>query len=106
MNNINLDNMWHDYHKEKMRICVNKAIGFIKKYSGSILKGSVVKTYYNVDDISELLCVNKETVRRWLRSGELSGIKKSKKQGYIITEAYLEEFLDVHPKYKKIMRET
>lgn len=105
MNNINLENMWHDYHKEKMRIKVNKAIGFFKKYSASFLKAMVTRAY-DVDDISELLCVNKETVRRWLRSGKLRGIKKSKKQGYIITEASLDEFLKTHPKYKKIVRET
>lgn len=105
MNNINLDNMWHDYQKERMRIKVNKAIGFIKKYSGSFLKALMTRTY-DVDDISELLCVNKETVRRWLRSGELGGIKKSKKQGYVITETSLDEFLKTHPKYKKITRET
>lgn len=105
MNNINLDNMWHDYHKERMRINVNRAISFIKKNSVSFLKALMTRTY-NVDDISELLCVNKETVRRWLRSGELSGIKKSKKQGYIITETSLDKFLNTHPKYKKITRET
>ena len=41
---------------------------------------------YNVVEIAKLLNVNKETVRRWIRSGDLKSTKTSKKHGNIINE--------------------
>ena len=37
---------------------------------------------------------NEESVRRWLRTGNLKGYQQSKKQGWRITEADLQHFID------------
>ena len=57
---------------------------------------------YTVKDISQYLIVSEEQVRRWCRSGKLKSVKYSKKEGYIIEELDFIEFLDNHPKYKKV----
>ena len=57
---------------------------------------------YTVKDISQCLIVSEEQVRRWCRSGKLKSVKYSKKEGYIIEELDFIEFLDNHPKYKKV----
>lgn len=58
---------------------------------------------YTVRDISNRLGVNQETVRRWVRSGELRSTIRSKKEGNAIEEHELERFLDKHPKYANKM---
>lgn len=58
---------------------------------------------YNVKEISELLSVNEETVRRWIRSGELKASQSSKKQGNIVNEYDLLIFVSDKPKYKKMI---
>ena len=57
---------------------------------------------YTVRDISQCLIVSEEQVRRWCRNGKLKSVKYSKKEGYIIEELDFIEFLDNHPKYKKV----
>ena len=57
---------------------------------------------YTVKDISQCLIVSEEQVRRWCRNGKLKSVKYSKKEGYIIEELDFIEFLDNHPKYKKV----
>ena len=37
---------------------------------------------------------NEESVRRWLRTGKLTGYQQSKKQGWRITEEALQHFID------------
>lgn len=54
---------------------------------------------YNVKQISELLQTNPETVRRWIRSGKLEAVQSSKKEGNIISEKALLQFLKGMPKY-------
>ena len=54
---------------------------------------------YNVKQISELLKTNPETVRRWIRSGKLEAVQSSKKEGNIISEKALLQFLKSMPKY-------
>ena len=39
---------------------------------------------YNVQQISEALDVNPETVRRWIRSRKLKASQESKKEGNVI----------------------
>ncbi|HEY7035258.1 MAG TPA: helix-turn-helix domain-containing protein [Thermomicrobiales bacterium] len=46
-----------------------------------------------VADIVHRLRVHEETVRRWLRTGELAGIALGGRGGYRIREADLEDFL-------------
>ena len=57
---------------------------------------------YTTKSISKLLNVSEEQVRRWCRNGKLKSVKYSKKEGYIIEEWDFIEFLDNHPKYKKV----
>lgn len=46
-----------------------------------------------VEEVAERLKMNPETVRRYLRSGELKGIAFSNKVGWRITEQDLQEFI-------------
>lgn len=55
---------------------------------------------YTVKEISTMLDVNEETVRRWIRSGELCGNITSKKHGFVITEIDLCLFVYKHEKYQ------
>lgn len=46
-----------------------------------------------VEEVAARVRVNGDTVRRWLRNGELRGIKLSNKAGYRIRPDDLEAFL-------------
>lgn len=59
---------------------------------------------YNTKEIAELLNINEETVRRWIRSGKLKAERSSKKQGNVVYEEDLFEFISDKPKYKKMIR--
>lgn len=54
---------------------------------------------YTVKEVSELLSIEQETVRRWIRSGKLSATKDSKKSGNRISQDALNKFLQSAPKY-------
>ena len=56
---------------------------------------------YSVKQVAEMLNVNEETVRRWIRSGRLSAIQQSRRSGSVITEEGLKSFLESAPKYAK-----
>lgn len=58
---------------------------------------------YTIKDISKLLNVSEEQVRRWCRSGQLKSLKHSKKKGYVIEKCDFFTFLDDNPKYKKAL---
>jgi excisionase family DNA binding protein len=49
--------------------------------------------YLTVAQVAELLQVNPETVRRWLRAGELAGISLGDKAGYRVTDSDLRDFI-------------
>lgn len=57
---------------------------------------------YTVKQISELLDVDSETVRRWIRAQKLKGTKNSKKTGFVVSESELKRFLNSIPKYSGI----
>lgn len=57
---------------------------------------------YSVNEISNILKTNPETVRRWIRLGKLKANQASRKGGNEITEQNLREFLKTSPKYSKI----
>lgn len=57
---------------------------------------------YNVKQISELLNVDSETVRRWIRTNKLKGTKDSKKTGFVVSESELKRFLNGIPKYSGV----
>ena len=54
---------------------------------------------YSVKEIAEILNTNPETVRRWIRNKKLKATISSKKEGHIIYESALQEFLKSSPKY-------
>ena len=57
---------------------------------------------YSVKDIADMLNTNPETVRRWIRSGKLEAIQKSRKGGNVVTKSMLDAFLKTSPKYAGI----
>lgn len=56
--------------------------------------------YFSTKQISQMTGTNEETVRRWLRNGELKGTHDSLKKGYRVLESDLNIFLDNNPKYR------
>ena len=50
--------------------------------------------WYTVADIVEKLRVHEQTVRRWLREGELKGYNFGGKSGYRIRASDLDAFLE------------
>jgi excisionase family DNA binding protein len=48
---------------------------------------------YTIEDIAALLSVHPETVRNWIRSGQLDAINLGGAAGYRITQADLDKFL-------------
>ena len=50
--------------------------------------------WFTVEQIAERLQVTEETVRRWLRSGELVGRNFGGRTGYRIREAEVNAFLE------------
>ena len=58
---------------------------------------------YTIKDISNLLNVSEEQVRRWCRSGQLKSLKHSRKKGYVIEKCDFFAFLNDNPKYKKAL---
>ena len=61
---------------------------------------------YTVEDIADLLMINRETVRKWIKNDKLKAIKQgSNKDGYLIMSCFLEKFLSDNPgKYVKIYK--
>lgn len=56
--------------------------------------------YVTIKEIALICGVNKETVRRWIRSNELKASIRSRKNGYLIKKSDLIEFTNKFPKYK------
>ncbi len=54
---------------------------------------------YSVKQIADILNTKPETVRRWIRSGKLKAKQSSRKDGNVITEGDLNNFLKSSPKY-------
>lgn len=50
--------------------------------------------YYTVSDVAEMLSVNEETVRRWIRSNKLDAERGLGRQGSKISAESLKKFLD------------
>ena len=47
---------------------------------------------YNVKEVAQILNVNQETVRRWIRNNKLEATIESKKKGHMVTEEALLNF--------------
>lgn len=56
---------------------------------------------YNVKEIANMLNINEETVRRWIRSDGLRSIQTSRKTGNVVNEQDLWTFINDNPKYHK-----
>lgn len=54
---------------------------------------------YSVKQIADMLNTKPETVRRWIRSGKLKAEQSSRKDGNVITEGDLNNYLKSSPKY-------
>ena len=50
-------------------------------------------TFLTVEEVAKRLSVHEETVRRWIRSGELQAIDLSGPAGYRISQAELQRFI-------------
>lgn len=62
----------------------------------------IIVRVYTVSDLSNLLLVNEECIRKWIKNKELDSLYTgSKKTGYLIFEDHLQIFLDKHEKYRK-----
>jgi excisionase family DNA binding protein len=48
---------------------------------------------YTVDDIAKMLNVHPETVRNWIKTGQLRAIKLGGAAGYRISQSAYEQFL-------------
>ncbi len=49
--------------------------------------------WYTVEEIVDLLKVHEQTVRRWLRDGQLRGVLLGRKAGYRVRATDLDAFL-------------
>ena len=54
---------------------------------------------YTVKEIAMIFNTSEETVRRWIRSGELKATMDSRKNGCLVDEEVLKEFVKKKPKY-------
>lgn len=59
---------------------------------------------YTVKEIAEKFNINRETVRRWIRTGKLSATHESERDDFHISEEALLMFLEENPKYKAMTR--
>jgi excisionase family DNA binding protein len=50
-------------------------------------------TFYTVEDVARMLAVHPETVRNWIKSGQLRAIKLGGPAGYRISPTAYEQFL-------------
>ena len=57
---------------------------------------------YTVKEISDMLKIDPETVRRWIRSGKLQAEQSSRKDGNVVTDQMFQAFLSQSPKYAKM----
>lgn len=58
------------------------------------MQGDAGDALMTVPEVAEYLRVDPETVRRWLREGQLPGIHLSRAAGWRVRRSDLERFLD------------
>jgi excisionase family DNA binding protein len=54
--------------------------------------------WLTVDEVAEELRVHPDSVRRWIRAGELKAFGTSTRSGYRIRRSELERFIEEHSK--------
>ena len=57
---------------------------------------------YTVKQVADMLQINPETIRRWIRQKKLVAIQDSRKDGNVITQDSLNAFLKSMPKYVSV----
>jgi DeoR/GlpR family transcriptional regulator of sugar metabolism len=57
-----------------------------------------------VKEIAEEINVFPDTVRRWIREGEIKTTIESRKHGHTIADDDFEDFLTRHPKYRNRLK--
>lgn len=62
--------------------------------------------YYTVTQVSEMLSVDPETVRRWVRTGRLKATLENKRSGFHIDEESFNDFVNRYPKYGRVVLPT
>lgn len=62
--------------------------------------------YYTVTQVSEMFNVDPETVRRWVRNGQLNATLECKRSGFHIDEESVNNFINRYPKYRRIVLPT
>lgn len=62
--------------------------------------------YYTVKQVSEMFNVDPETVRRWVRNGELDATLECKRSGFRIDEESVNDFINRYPKYGRMALPT
>lgn len=55
---------------------------------------SKVKVTLTVEELSDILGVCQQTIRRWIHSGQLSGLKMNNRHGYCVTAADVTKFFE------------
>lgn len=50
--------------------------------------------WLTVEEISQTLVIHRETVRRWVRSGELRSLRLGRRGGYRVKQSDLDSFLE------------
>jgi excisionase family DNA binding protein len=59
-------------------------------------------TFYTVAEIATAFGINQETVRRWIRGGEMEAEHGSLREGMKISESSIQNFLSKHTKYASV----
>ena len=54
---------------------------------------------YNVYQVAQMFDVSADTIRRWIKVGDLKSEIDSRRSGHVISESNLYEFVSQHPKY-------
>ena len=52
------------------------------------------ETFHTVKDIAALLHVHPETVREWIRTGQLRGVRLGKRSGFRVAASDLQAFIE------------
>jgi|TARA_Y100000310_G_C20377649_1_gene666494 excisionase family DNA binding protein len=59
------------------------------------------ENWLTVSEIATMLSVDAETVRRWLRDGELRGVILGRRAGYRVSERDLDAFLESRSTFQR-----
>lgn len=62
------------------------------------------RVVFTISEVASIFSVSEETIRRWIKSGQLRALIDSKKEGYKVAEKDLKEFVETQkPKYRRIL---